>query len=493
LGGLLIAAGLTACVGQDQDTGGALGESTAISAITIADTPYNTDANTLCLLLGEQVTLDVALTPSEGITFPGIVWSSDDASIASVTQDGTIIAEALGTTIVRVVPEIGFGPAAATPSRTVTVIDHYIYMDAITIGDVPTGTIAVGEPVQLTATPTPATATFVRYTWSSSDPSVATVDENGVVTGKSDGVTTITVTADDRNPNTPASATCQIEVEVPVPVQSLEIPSDSYLSQLGYSETYQIQFNVTPTDATLSLIQWSSDNPDAISVDNKGKLTVKTLSGASAIITATTGDITRTVNVSVAAGRLWFSFANAFAPWRIDTNGASVAGSDGTKTTIATNNIGTSSKRRADIAIIKSADGGTMAITPSEYRYVAVKVAINSALVPGNNSKGCIKLEMFDNPRTIGPNYVGTVNANNSFTVFTGASFSATEPNVIYYDLQGKYDSMNPTNWNQTFNLTQFKFVIADYPIDGSCDSYDIYWVRAFKTLDELAAFVSAE
>jgi hypothetical protein len=391
-------------------------------------------------------------------------------------------------------PEIGFGPAAATPARTVRVIDHYVYMDAITIGNVPTGTIAVGEVIPLTATPTPADATFVRYTWASSNPAIATVDENGVVTGKADGTTTITVTADDRNPGTKASASCQIEVEVPVPIQTLEIPSDSYLSQLGYSETYQIKFNVTPADATLSLIQWSSDNPDAISVDNKGLLTVKTLSGASAVITASTGDITRTVNVSVAAGRLWFSFANTFAPWRIDTNGASIAGSDGTKTTIATNNIGTSSKRRADIALIKQGvDPMTMAVTPSDYRYIAVKIAVNSALAAGSNSKGCIKLEMFDNPRTIGPNYVGTANANNSFTLLGGESYVAGQPNVIYYDLQSKYDSMNPTNWNQTFNLTQFKFVIADYPIDGSCDSYDIYWVRAFKSVEEMAAYAGSE
>jgi uncharacterized protein YjdB len=489
---LLMLTFLTSCLGKDHDTGGILEEEILISGITIADTPYNSDPTTLCLLQGDRVKLDISLTPATGITSPDVVWSSDDSSVASVSQDGTVTADAIGTTIVRVMPVIGFGAVPTTPTRTVKVIDHYVYMDNITIGNVPEGTIAVGETVALTATPSPDDVTFVKYTWASSNPSVATIDENGTVTGKADGITTITVTADDRNPETKVSATCQIEVEVPVNVETLEIPNDSYLTQLGYSETYQIKFNVTPADATLSTIQWSSDNPDAISVDNKGVLTVHTFSAASAIITATTGTITRTVNAAVAAGRLWFSFANSFEPWRIDRDGASVGGSDGTKTTIIMNNQGTTSSRRGDIALIKQSDNITMSITPSEYRYIAVKFAVNHVLRPGS-SAGCFKLEMFDNPRTIGPYYVGTENANNSYTLFTGNSFSPSQPNVFYYDLQSRYDEMTPTDWNQTFNLVQFLFVIADYPGDGTCDTYDIYWVRAFKSLEELATFVSSE
>ncbi len=65
-----------------------------------------------------------------------------------------------------------------------------------------------GETAQLTATVAPANATNQNVTWSSQDESVATVDENGLVTGVAlNGKTTITVTTEDGN----FTAVCQVE------------------------------------------------------------------------------------------------------------------------------------------------------------------------------------------------------------------------------------------------------------------------------------------
>ena len=73
-----------------------------------------------------------------------------------------------------------------------------------------------------------------------------------------------------------------------------------------------------------------------------------------------------------------------------------------------------------------------------------------------------------------------------------GASeISTTEPNVLYYDLQSKYKTVTPTDWNQVFDLSQCKFVIADLP--ESAQTYDLYWIRSFKSIEELQAFVDSE
>lgn len=55
----------------------------------------------------------------------------------------------------------------------------------------------VGETKQLTATVAPEDATNKLVKWESSDPAVATVDQNGLVTVVKDGVADITATTDD--------------------------------------------------------------------------------------------------------------------------------------------------------------------------------------------------------------------------------------------------------------------------------------------------------
>ena len=65
-----------------------------------------------------------------------------------------------------------------------------------------------GETLTLTATVAPANATNKRVTWSSSNEDVATVDENGVVTAKTEGTATITATTADGK----KTATCKVTV-----------------------------------------------------------------------------------------------------------------------------------------------------------------------------------------------------------------------------------------------------------------------------------------
>jgi uncharacterized protein YjdB len=483
---------------KDKDLGSPAEEAIAISAINIEETDFDADATTICLLKGQEVQLNYTISPAEGITFPEIKWSSSDESVVSISETGKIAAVNVGTAIVRITPVIGFGPVAATPSRTVRVLDRYIYMNSVSITGGTADLIAVGENLQLGATYTTESgepATFIRYKWSSSNPGIASVNDNGLITGIGQGETTITVTADDQNPGQQPSASIIVGVKKIIPIETFEIPNDPELAALGYGQEYQISFNVTPADATVSSIKWESDNESAISVSNTGKLAVNTMDGAMAIITATAGNIVRKVNVAVAQGRLWYSFADKFAPWTVTTAGATVESSNGVKTTVQMSNPTNegSSKHRGDINLVTNGSGNILTLNLSTYRYLAVKIQFPTALVSGSNSNGCIKLEMFDNPRTIGPNFTGGgTNANNRYAILGGDEITTTSPNVLYFDLQAGYDSVNPTSWTNPFNLVQFKFVIADYPVAAAW-TYDIYWVRTFRTIEELTAFASSE
>jgi hypothetical protein len=70
-------------------------------------------------------------------------------------------------------------------------------------------TLTEGETLTLTATVTPDDAANQSITWSSNNPSVATVDNAGKVTAIAPGTTTITVTAND---GSGVSAQCEVTV-----------------------------------------------------------------------------------------------------------------------------------------------------------------------------------------------------------------------------------------------------------------------------------------
>ena len=72
-------------------------------------------------------------------------------------------------------------------------------------------TLEVGAQEQLTATVLPETA-VQAVTWTSSNPAVATVDENGLVTAVAAGTATITATTTD---GTDLTASCKVTVEDP--------------------------------------------------------------------------------------------------------------------------------------------------------------------------------------------------------------------------------------------------------------------------------------
>jgi uncharacterized protein YjdB len=480
-------------------------EAFVYNTIKISETDYNADSVTIYLLKEQQLQLDYTLTPAEGVTFPELVWTSSNESVVTVTQNGLIAAQNIeGLSVVQLKPAIGFGATNATPAVTVNVLDHYVYMLTVSI----TNPLAAGEMIdvgqtfQFIAGCTTASGeapTFAKYKWTSSNPSIARVDEKtGLVTGVAEGTATITCTADDQNPSPPSTTTTTTLVNVRqiIPIETFELINDVELAALGYGQEYQIRFNVTPSNATVSSIIWTSDNETAISIDNTGKLTVNAMDAAMATITATAGSIVRTLNVAVARGKLVYSFASQFTPWTVSTAGASVGNSDGTKTSIIMSNPSNegTAKHRADINLVTNNSGAIMVAHPNVYRYLAVKIQFPTVLGAGNNSNGCIKLEMFDNPRTIGPVYCGSTasNQNNVYTIFGADAISASEPNVIVFDLFG-------TNWSGSFitntnpyNLVQFKFVIADFPVAAPW-TYDIYWVRTFRTMEELATFVSAD
>lgn len=152
--------------------------------------------------------------------------------------------------------------------------------------------ISIGGSTQLTATVTPANATNKAVNWRSSNPSVATVGSNGLVTGVAPGNATITVTTVSGS----RIAMAQIEVSS-VAVGGISVRPTSVT--LDPSETRQLTATVSPSNATNKSVAWSSSDDSIATAGADGLVTG--MSAGTATITATTveGGLTATASVTV--------------------------------------------------------------------------------------------------------------------------------------------------------------------------------------------------
>lgn len=117
-------------------------------------------------------------------------WSSSNPEVASVSSTGIVSATKTGTTTIDVITEDGGFKA------TSEIIISEVPVNGIQI--VPSSTsVFMNKTKVLTAIVTPDSATDKVFTWSSSNPSVATVSIHGGVTGIAEGTALITATTRD--------------------------------------------------------------------------------------------------------------------------------------------------------------------------------------------------------------------------------------------------------------------------------------------------------
>ena len=99
--------------------------------------------------------------------------------------------------------------------------------------------------------------------WNSQDPSIASVDQNGIVTGVKVGDTIVTATTESG-----VQAKCYVHVN---PLVTLFIDPTSYKIYVG--DTCQISYTVKPADAPDKHVDWHSENDGIASVDSNGLVT----------------------------------------------------------------------------------------------------------------------------------------------------------------------------------------------------------------------------
>jgi uncharacterized protein (TIGR02145 family) len=152
--------------------------------------------------------------------------------------------------------------------------------------------LEIGDNEKLDAAIHPANADNQNVIWRSNNPSIATIDENGLITAVAQGTATIEITTEC------GAKTARCVVTVTQPVESITLNKASITLLTGRTETLTV--TVAPTSATNRNVTWSSSNQSVATVDITGKITAITAGTATITVTTTGNDVkTATCTVTV--------------------------------------------------------------------------------------------------------------------------------------------------------------------------------------------------
>ena len=164
----------------------------------------------LSLTEGGTAQLTATVLP-ETATNRNVTWSSNAPGVATVNSSGKVTAVSAGTATITVTTADG----GKTATCEVTVTAATVPVTGVTLSQTQASLYYNRTPntLTLTATVAPDNATNRAVTWASSNSTVATVDQNGVVTAVAPGTATITVTTVDGG----FTATCAVTVRPDIP------------------------------------------------------------------------------------------------------------------------------------------------------------------------------------------------------------------------------------------------------------------------------------
>lgn len=224
------------------------------------------------IIKGDKKTLELDVSPKTA-TNKDFVWTSQNSSILHVDSDGVAYAVNYGTVIVTAMTTDGSEKRDTCKITVIKPVDSLILReDKIKVEE--------GKDYQLDAIIFPSDSSVQNVVWTSSDTSVAVVDNTGKVTGIKEGVCRITATAKD---GAGAFDVCEVTVTKTIRVASITVNPEDATMIVG--EERQIYARMKPTNTT-EVYSWISSDDSVVTVDKNGN--VKAVGTGSATVTAVT-------------------------------------------------------------------------------------------------------------------------------------------------------------------------------------------------------------
>ena len=233
------------------------------------------------LVKGKEKQLTVSKVPTYAtgeIDGSKVQWKSDTTDIATV-ENGKVVAKKEGTATITAT----YGEYSATSKVTV----KEIHIEKISLSKEAL-TINKGSTESLTCTIDPKNTTDDKIvTWSSSKPSVVSVDENGQIKALSKGEAIITAKVGS------LKATCTVKVTVPLTGITLSATQQ----QVNVNGTTQLTVTYDPEDASSTDVKYSSNKENVATVDDNGL--VNAHARGTATIKATVDGKEATIEITV--------------------------------------------------------------------------------------------------------------------------------------------------------------------------------------------------
>lgn len=224
---------------------------------------------------------EIELTAKSSASLPIRYKSSDNSSVIITTKGEKQYAYILksGITVLTAYQSGDINHEEADEVNKVISVKNVILPSSITL-DKSDATINVGESFTLNANVLPDNADNKIIVWNSDDADIASVNNEGEVTGMKAGTTKIIAMTQAND----LKAECLITVLQPVTGITLDRNDISFV-EIG--ESVQLIANVLPEDASNKNVVWTSSDADVATVKNG---VVVCMGYGSAVITASTED-----------------------------------------------------------------------------------------------------------------------------------------------------------------------------------------------------------
>ncbi len=205
--------------------------------------------------------LNIIFTPSEGVNTNVTFYSSDESTV-TVDKDGNLTGISVGSALITCIAE-DLGEYRPITCK-VTVIQQHLVATDFTI-DPLEQTIQVGDDFTILPIFTPAETTNKQVRYQSLDEAIATVTEEGVVTGVMAGQTVIQCTAVETN----LTALCKVTVE-----NAITFSLNPSSREIAIGKSFKISKVTKPSNVDKAAT-WRTSNSKIASISATGKVTGK--------------------------------------------------------------------------------------------------------------------------------------------------------------------------------------------------------------------------